>query len=182
MDRWLRLQLLKVADGPLLCFHLPSVSTEMALLGQELMLCRAADQDLLREVRCSLRRSPPSSSRLPCLQGGGGVQRQLLFLQQLLSLVPGSQQTSGSSVDTELLLGDMFAAENVWQLSGMLTPTLEPRTAPSNPAHPARPSSGSLCAAADVCSLLQVTSSALQQLQAEVRPPSLTFSDLSASL
>lgn len=31
-------------------FNSVSVQTEMALLGQELMLCRAADQDLIRDV------------------------------------------------------------------------------------------------------------------------------------
>ncbi|CAF90582.1 unnamed protein product [Tetraodon nigroviridis] len=80
---------------------------EMALLGQELMLCRAADQDLIREASTS-------------------VQWQLSLLQQLLTLVPGSKESSGSRTDTEALLNELCASENVSQLSHMLTPTLDP--------------------------------------------------------
>lgn len=54
------------------------------------------------------------------------IQRQLGFLQQLLMLVPGSKEPSGSRADTEMLLNELCASENVTQLSHMLTPTLDP--------------------------------------------------------
>lgn len=108
----------------------------MALLGQELMLCRAADQDLLREVgimEVGIMLLQPQQlhmlhvSRAPSpVQASTSVQRQLGLLQQLLTLVPGSKQSSGSRTDTEMLLNELCASENVSQLSHMLTPTLDP--------------------------------------------------------
>lgn len=60
------------------------------------------------------------------VQGRASVQQQLHFLQQLLTLVPGSKPLSGSRMDTELLLNELYASENVSQLSHMLTPTFDP--------------------------------------------------------
>lgn len=97
------------------------------------MLCRAADQDLLREVGIMVlllghRRStgPHVSHRPAFVQASASIQRQLGLLQQLLTLVPGSTQSSGSRRDSEMLLSELCAAENVSQLSHMLTPTLDP--------------------------------------------------------
>ncbi|XP_029684513.1 HAUS augmin-like complex subunit 7 isoform X1 [Takifugu rubripes] len=120
---------------------------EVALLGQELMLCRAADQDLLREGRAS-------------------VHQQLHFLQQLLTLLPGSKRWSGARTDTEMLLHELCTSEHVSQL---LTPALEPW--PSHTRTLAAATRASCKAsreeAADVSSLLQLSSSALEQLQSE---------------
>ncbi|TNM86584.1 hypothetical protein fugu_006814 [Takifugu bimaculatus] len=120
---------------------------EVALLGQELMLCRAADQDLLREGRAS-------------------VHQQLHFLQQLLTLLPGSKRSSGARTDTEMLLHELCTSEHVSQL---LTPALEPWPSHTRtlPAATRASCKASREEAADVSSLLQLSSSALEQLQSE---------------
>lgn len=102
-----------------------SVQTEVALLGQELMLCRAADQDLLREVESWMMDDgwSPFPHGQPSLQGRASVHQQLHFLQQLLTLLPGSQRSSGARTDTEMLLHELCTSEHVSQL---LTPVLEP--------------------------------------------------------
>lgn len=91
------------------------------------MLCRAADQDVIREVRVMA--FPPrwvcplALLTLTPLQGRASVPQQLHFLQQLLTLLPGSPRWSGARTDTEVLLQELCTSENLWQL---LSPTLEP--------------------------------------------------------
>uniref|UniRef100_A0A096MFG1 HAUS augmin-like complex, subunit 7 n=1 Tax=Poecilia formosa TaxID=48698 RepID=A0A096MFG1_POEFO len=77
--------------------------TEIAAMSQELMLCKADDLDLIK--------------------GKASPQRQLGFLEQLLSLVSGS---SGHRTDAEALLCEVFAAENLPHLRQMLQPALDP--------------------------------------------------------
>ncbi|XP_056278645.1 HAUS augmin-like complex subunit 7 isoform X2 [Pseudoliparis swirei] len=91
----------------------PDVLTrEMAVLGQELMLCRADDLDLIR--------------------GGASPRRQLGFLLQLLASVPGGQTSAGKILDQqkildqEKILNELFAEKNLALLSQMLGPSLEP--------------------------------------------------------
>lgn len=132
-----------------------------------------------------------------CVQASTSVRRQLGLLQQLLTLVPGSRESSGSRTDTEVLLNELCAAENVSQLSHMLTPTLHPWPSHIKYVHGvvlgssrcfhrgddednssfllrrfqtanAAPRRAGRADAADVCSLLQQSCSALEQLQAEV--------------
>ncbi|XP_012732989.2 HAUS augmin-like complex subunit 7 isoform X1 [Fundulus heteroclitus] len=79
---------------------------KMAVIGQELMLCKADDLDLIK--------------------GTASPQRQLQFLQQLLSFVPGVKTSAGSSTDAEVLLSQIFAAENTPHLRQMLQPALDP--------------------------------------------------------
>ncbi|XP_076598231.1 HAUS augmin-like complex subunit 7 [Chaetodon auriga] len=126
------------------------LAKEMAVLGQELMLCRADDLDLIRE-------------------GDASFHRQLQFLDQLLTLVPGCKKSAGPRMDAEMLLNELYAAENLPHLSQMLKPTLDPW-----PAHikavrkgikPASKTSQE--EATDVAALLQMTQSALEQLQSE---------------
>ncbi|KAM9350299.1 HAUS augmin-like complex subunit 7 [Symphorus nematophorus] len=125
---------------------------EMAAFGQELMLCRAGDLDLIR--------------------GDASVHRQLQFLEQLLTLVPGSKTPAGPKTDTELLLNDFYAAENLPILSHMLTPTLDPWPARIKSLQKGTKSSSKPTRekAADVDALLQQTQSAqsaLEQLQSQ---------------
>ncbi|XP_045913250.1 HAUS augmin-like complex subunit 7 [Micropterus dolomieu] len=128
----------------------PDVLTkEMAVLGHDLMLCKADDLDLIRGDA-----SPP---------------RQLQFLEQLLALVPGCKKSAGHTVDAAMLLNELYAAENLPHLIQMLTPTFDPwpshikalckGTKSSN--KPSREED------ADVAALLQQTQSALEQLQSE---------------
>lgn len=105
----------------------------MALLGQDLMLCRAADQDLIREVGVTDLLLQPQQIRLrqvshrpTSVQASMSVPQQLGLLQQLLTLVPGSGESSGSRTDAEMLLTELCAAEEGSQLSHMLRPTLDP--------------------------------------------------------
>ncbi|XP_070695769.1 HAUS augmin-like complex subunit 7 [Pempheris klunzingeri] len=122
---------------------------EIAVVGQELMLCKADSLDLIRGVA-----SP---------------HRQLQFLEQLLSLVPGCKGSAGHRMDAEVLLNEIYAAENLPHLTQMLKPTFNPwpahikalrkGTKPSS-----KPSKGE---AADVAALLQLTQSTLEQLQSE---------------
>ncbi|XP_071331123.1 HAUS augmin-like complex subunit 7 isoform X2 [Trachinotus anak] len=127
----------------------PDVLTkEMAVLGQELMLCRAGDLDLIR--------------------GDVSPLRQLQFLEQLLTLVPGCSKSAGHRRDEEMLLNELYAAENLPHLTQMLEPTFDPW-----PAHikalrkGTKSSSKPSKEAADVSALLQSTQSALEQLQSE---------------
>lgn len=59
-------------------------------------------------------------------QGTASLRRQLQFLEQLLSLVPGCKKSAGSRKDAEMLLNEVYATENLPHLSQMLTPTLNP--------------------------------------------------------
>ncbi|XP_040914243.1 HAUS augmin-like complex subunit 7 [Toxotes jaculatrix] len=128
----------------------PDVLTkEMALLGQELMLCKAGDLDLIR--------------------GDASPHRQLQFLEQLLSLLSGSQKSAGHRMDEEMLLNELYAAESLPHLTQMLKPTFDPW-----PAHikALRKGTKSSCKPsrgedADVAALLQLAESALKQLQSE---------------
>nr|XP_040048624.1 HAUS augmin-like complex subunit 7 [Gasterosteus aculeatus aculeatus] len=130
----------------------PDVLTkEIAVLGQELMLCRADDLDLIR--------------------GEASSHRQLRFLEQLLTLVPGCEKSAGGRVDPEVLLSELYAAENLLHLSQMLRPALDPwpahikalRNGATSSLKPNRKEAG------DVATLLQLTRSALEQLQSQVR-------------
>lgn len=59
-------------------------------------------------------------------QGGASVHRQIQFLDQLLSLVPGCKKSAKPRMDAEALLNELYAAENLHQLTQMLKPTLDP--------------------------------------------------------
>ncbi|XP_075902069.1 HAUS augmin-like complex subunit 7 isoform X2 [Nelusetta ayraudi] len=122
---------------------------DMAMLGQELMLCKADDLDLIN--------------------GNASFHRQLQFLQQLLSVVPACNKSCGARADAELLLNELFSAENQHLLSQMLQPSLEPwpshmKTLQKGSKSSSKPSSED---AADVATLLQQTRSELEQLQSE---------------
>ncbi|KAM9750725.1 HAUS augmin-like complex subunit 7 [Menidia menidia] len=81
----------------------PDVLTkEMAALGHELTLCKADDLGLIK--------------------GDASPQRQLGFLEQLLTLVPHKRHTN----EGELLLSELFAADSLPHLSQMLRPSLDP--------------------------------------------------------
>ncbi|XP_041802375.1 HAUS augmin-like complex subunit 7 [Chelmon rostratus] len=123
---------------------------EMAVLGQELMLCKADDMALIRE-------------------GDASIHRQLQFLEQLLTLVPGCKKSAGPRLDAEALLNELYAAENLPHLSQMLKPTLDPWPAHIKALRKGIKSSSkpSREEAADVATLLQMTQSALEQLQSE---------------
>ncbi|XP_060931149.1 HAUS augmin-like complex subunit 7 [Limanda limanda] len=125
------------------------VTKEMALLGQELMLCKAGDLDLIR--------------------GEVSPYRQLQFLEELLTLVPGCRKSAGHKMDAEMLLNEVFSAENLPHLSQMLEPTFNPwpahiKALQKGPKSSHKPSRED---AADVAALLQETQSALEQLQSE---------------
>lgn len=125
------------------------LTKEMALLGQELMLCRAVDLDLIR--------------------GDASLYRQLQFLEQLLTLVTGCQKSAGDRVDEEKLLNEFYSAENLPYLTQMLEPTFDPWPEHIKALHKGNKSSQkpSTQEDADVAALLQETQSALEQLQSE---------------
>ncbi|CAI5646830.1 unnamed protein product [Oreochromis niloticus] len=128
----------------------PDVLTkDVAVLGQELLLCRASDVDLIR--------------------GDASPRRQLQFLEQLLTLVPGGVKSAGHAADGELLLKEFFGAESLPHLTQTLSPEFDPW-----PTHikalwkntkssykPNREENG------DLVALLQETQSALEQLQSK---------------
>ncbi|XP_032377955.1 HAUS augmin-like complex subunit 7 [Etheostoma spectabile] len=131
-------------------FKGPDVLTkEMAVLGQELMLCKADDLDLIR--------------------GDASPYLQLRFLEQLLTLTPGCEQTAVHRADQEMLLNELYAAENLPHLTQMLKPTLDPWPSHIKALHKATKSSHkpSREGGADVATLLQQTQSTLEQLQSE---------------
>uniref|UniRef100_H2L9G3 HAUS augmin-like complex, subunit 7 n=1 Tax=Oryzias latipes TaxID=8090 RepID=H2L9G3_ORYLA len=80
-----------------------SRSLEMAAVGEELMLCRKDDFDLIR--------------------GNTSPLRQLCFLEQLLTLISDTAKPCGSG---EALLSELFADENLPHLRQMLEPALNP--------------------------------------------------------
>ncbi|XP_034001538.1 HAUS augmin-like complex subunit 7 [Trematomus bernacchii] len=123
---------------------------EMSVLGQELMLCRAEDLDLIR--------------------GDASPHRQLRFLQQLLSLVPACEKSAGHRTDQETLLNELYAAENLPHFTQMLAPTLDPWPAHIKALHNSTKSSSHRSSgeeAADGAALLQQAQSTLEKLQSE---------------
>ncbi|KAF3859911.1 hypothetical protein F7725_000166 [Dissostichus mawsoni] len=78
------------------------IQTEMSVLGQELMLCRAEDLDLIR--------SSPAAS----VPAAAAV------------LVPACEKSAGHRTDQETLLNELYAAENLPHFTQMLAPTLDP--------------------------------------------------------
>ncbi|XP_047452495.1 HAUS augmin-like complex subunit 7 [Mugil cephalus] len=125
------------------------LNKEMAKLGQELMLCTADDLDLIR--------------------GDASPHRQLQFLDQLLTLVPGCKKSAGHRPNGEVLLNELFTAENLPHLTGMLNPTLNPW-----PAHIKAFGKGTTSShrpireeAADVANELQRTQLELEKLRSE---------------
>ncbi|XP_072306362.1 HAUS augmin-like complex subunit 7 [Eucyclogobius newberryi] len=144
----------------------PEVLTkEMALLGQELMLCRATDLDLIRGVESPM--------------------RQLQLLKQLLALISSSTDTSGLKRDEELLLNELYSPENLPGLAQMLRPSLDPW-----PAHVrygkvwqkgSKAKVSKEAAAPDLTALLLSTREALEALHSECEflkdsPPESVFS------
>ncbi|KAK7930473.1 hypothetical protein WMY93_006868 [Mugilogobius chulae] len=131
----------------------PEVLTkEMALLGQELMLCKATDLDLIR--------------------GAQSPMRQLQFLKQLLTLIPGnSRKPSEVKPDQELLLNELYSPENLPHLFEMLRPTLDPW--PAHIRYGVALQKGSKAQklskeeSQDVSALLLSTQTALEKLQSE---------------
>ncbi|KAM3872156.1 HAUS augmin-like complex subunit 7 [Diretmus argenteus] len=125
-------------------------SDKMALLGQELMLCKADDLELIR--------------------GQASPRRQLQFLEQLLTMVPGCRESAECKIDEEGLLNELHAAENLPYLRHMLSPTLDPWPAHINALCKGQKSSfhrPSTEEVADVAALLRSTESALEQLKSE---------------
>uniref|UniRef100_I3JH65 HAUS augmin-like complex, subunit 7 n=1 Tax=Oreochromis niloticus TaxID=8128 RepID=I3JH65_ORENI len=128
----------------------PDVLTkDMAVLGQELLLCRASDVDLIR--------------------GDASPRRQLQFLEQLLTLVPGGVKSAGHAADGELLLKEFFGAESLPHLTQTLSPAFDPWPTPikalwKNTKSSYKPNREEN---RDIVALLQVTQSALEQLQSK---------------
>ncbi|CAL9703559.1 unnamed protein product [Knipowitschia caucasica] len=126
-----------------------TLTIEIALFGQELMLCKATDLDLIRGLQ-----SP---------------ERQLAFLKQLLSLLPCPPCPKAEvRCDEEFLLNELFSPETLPQLTLMLHPTANPW-----PAHVTslqkgcRPQRWSKDDHVDLESLLLSTQTALEQLQSQ---------------
>lgn len=120
------------------------LTRDMASLGEELLLCKATDLDLIRGAQSS--------------------RRQLLFMKRLLSLLPGSKPRP----DSEQLLNELFCPEGLVQLRLLLTPALEPwpphlRSLSKGTKVCVRPSRDE----AEVHALLISTKSALEQLHSE---------------
>ncbi|KAM6982452.1 HAUS augmin-like complex subunit 7 [Tautogolabrus adspersus] len=125
------------------------LTKDLVLLGHELMLCKTDDLDLIR--------------------GDASPRRQLQFLEQLLTLVPGCTKSAGQRTDAEMLLNELYAAENLPLLAQMLEPSFNPwpahiKALRKNAKSSSKPSTEE---AADVAALLQQTQDALQQLQSE---------------
>ncbi|CAK6970906.1 HAUS augmin-like complex subunit 7 [Scomber scombrus] len=126
------------------------LTKEMAMLGQELILCKADDLDLIR--------------------GDASARRQLRFLEQLLTLVPGCQTSAAHNVDTEALLNELFATDNLPHLTQMLRPTFDPWPANIKALRKGNTSSCQKTSqeeGVDVAALLQSTQSVLEQLQSQ---------------
>ncbi|XP_064861184.1 HAUS augmin-like complex subunit 7 [Oncorhynchus nerka] len=125
-----------------------SLSQELAVFGQEMMLCRTDDLDLITGRACPL--------------------RQLWFLEQLLTLVPDSVDSSEDSrAGGEGLLKELFCPEALPHLTHALTPTLTPWPSDIRGARkgqrslPSRPRGEEV---AGVTALLESTHAALEQL------------------
>ncbi|XP_053705873.1 HAUS augmin-like complex subunit 7 [Synchiropus splendidus] len=125
-----------------------TVMEEMAALGHELLLCKENDMALIR--------------------GDSSPRQQLLFLQQLASLVLDRSDPDECSVSADLLMNELFSAENHPRLSQVLEPTLDPRSEDAKSSHKSNKLSSSRTSAnEDVSDLLQSTRSALEQLKSE---------------
>ncbi|XP_023120940.2 HAUS augmin-like complex subunit 7 [Amphiprion ocellaris] len=126
------------------------LNKEIAALGQELMLCKSGDLDLIR--------------------GNASAHRQLRFLEQLLTLVPSCQKPAGNRTDGEALLNEVFAAENLPNLTQALKPTFYPWPTHINTTLQRETKSANKASreeSADIDALLQLTQSALAKLQSE---------------
>lgn len=113
---------------------------EMALLGQELMLCRAGDLDLIRVrtgvsvislhvlqiVISTMNTCSLSLFVKPFIQGDASPRRQLQFMEQLLTLVPGSSKSAEHRINGEMLLNELYSDENLPHLTQMLEPSFDP--------------------------------------------------------
>ncbi|XP_024149511.1 HAUS augmin-like complex subunit 7 isoform X1 [Oryzias melastigma] len=124
------------------------LNKEMAALGEDLILCRRDDSDLIR--------------------GNTTPLRQLRFLEQLLTLIPNTAKPCGSCTGSEALLSELFADENLPHLRQMLEPALNPWPANIRALHkssrsPFKPRKE----AGDVAALLQKIQSELEQLQSK---------------
>uniref|UniRef100_A0AAZ3R921 HAUS augmin-like complex, subunit 7 n=1 Tax=Oncorhynchus tshawytscha TaxID=74940 RepID=A0AAZ3R921_ONCTS len=121
---------------------------ELAVFGQEMMLCRTDDLDLITGRACPL--------------------RQLWFLEQLLTLVPDSVDSSEDSrAGGEGLLKELFCPEALPHLTHALTPTLNPWPSDIRGARKGQrslPSRSRGEEVADVTALLESTHAALEQL------------------
>uniref|UniRef100_A0A1A8HVJ6 HAUS augmin-like complex, subunit 7 n=1 Tax=Nothobranchius kuhntae TaxID=321403 RepID=A0A1A8HVJ6_NOTKU len=121
----------------------------MAAFGHELMLIQADDLDLIR--------------------GKASPRRQLRFLEQLLILVPGCKNSAERRTDGELLLSQLFAKDNLANLTQMLQPTLDPW-----PVHIKALRKGTKASCQppaeipDAAALLQSTRTQLKELQSQV--------------
>ncbi|KAM6976977.1 HAUS augmin-like complex subunit 7 [Aplochiton taeniatus] len=85
-----------------------ALDQKMAAFCFELMLCAADDLDLIK--------------------GEASPMRQLQFLEQLVTLVPGCAGPLGDlqGVDVEKLLSELFSPESLPELTHILNPTLTP--------------------------------------------------------
>ncbi|XP_056130420.1 HAUS augmin-like complex subunit 7 [Lampris incognitus] len=125
------------------------VTKAIVMLGQELMLCKADDLDLIG--------------------GRAGPHRQLQFLEQLLTVVPCSGPSAEGAMDEDRLLSELCSDENRPHLTHMLSPSLDPwptdfRTLPKCEKSFHKSSREE---AADVAALLQSTQTALEQLYSD---------------
>ncbi|KAG7224260.1 hypothetical protein INR49_000503, partial [Caranx melampygus] len=125
-----------------------ALTKEMALLGQELMLCRAGDLDLIR--------------------GDASPRKQLHFMEQLLTLIPGCSKSAEHRINGEMLLNELCADENLPHLTQMLEPTFDPWPVHIKALCKGSKSSSKLCKeGADAAALLQSSKAMLEQLKSE---------------
>ncbi|XP_041859414.1 HAUS augmin-like complex subunit 7 [Melanotaenia boesemani] len=123
------------------------LTKEITAFGQELMLCKGDDLELIR--------------------GNASPHRQLRFLEQLLTLVPHFKKSAGLP-DGEALLNELFAAESLPHLTQMLKPTLDPWPVNIKALRKSTKSSSKPReAVSDVAALLQSTQSELEQLKSK---------------
>ncbi|KAJ8017345.1 hypothetical protein DPEC_G00016900 [Dallia pectoralis] len=124
-----------------------ALSQELALFGQEMLLFRTDDLDLIMARACPL--------------------RQLCFLEQLLTVVPDTAGPVDSQSGGECLLKELFSPEALPYLSHTLTPTLNPWPAHIRVAQKGQRSLSSRPRdkeVADATALLEFTRNALEQL------------------
>ncbi|XP_017293879.1 HAUS augmin-like complex subunit 7 [Kryptolebias marmoratus] len=125
-----------------------ALTKEIAAFGQELMLSKMNDLDLIK--------------------GKASPLRQLRFLEQLLTLVPGCKKSAGNRTDGEALLNELFAAENLQNLTHMLRPSLDPWPAQIKALRKGtKPSYKPREEFADVSAVLQSTQTEFKELQSK---------------
>ncbi|KAM9785763.1 HAUS augmin-like complex subunit 7 [Neosynchiropus ocellatus] len=125
-----------------------TVMEEMATLGHELLLCEENNVELIR--------------------GDSSPRQQLLFLQQLVSLVLDRSDPDECCASADLLMNELFSPDNHPRLSQVLEPALDPRSEHTKSTHKStKQSSNQTSANEDVSALLQSTRSALEQLKSE---------------